>query len=79
MLANDASGMPVRVADVGEVTLGPDLRRGVADWNGKGDVVAGIVVMRQGENALQVIDRVKAEAERDRTGTAARRQGRHRL
>ena len=53
--------MPVRVQDVGHVVLGPDLRRGVADWNGQGDVVAGIVVMRQGENALAVIDRVKAK------------------
>jgi Cu(I)/Ag(I) efflux system membrane protein CusA/SilA len=41
------------------VTLGPDIRRGVADWNGTGDTVAGIVIMRQGENALQVIERVK--------------------
>ncbi len=61
VLATTASGTPVRVEDVGEVTLGPDLRRGVADWNGEGDVVAGIVVMRQGENALQVIDRVKTK------------------
>ena len=59
VLAKNASGVPVRVADVGDVTLGPDIRRGVADWNGTGDTVAGIVVMRQGENALQVIDRVK--------------------
>ena len=43
------------------MTLGPDLRRGIADLNGTGDVVAGIVVMRQGENALNVIDRVKAK------------------
>ena len=52
-------GVPLRVSDVGEVTLGPDIRRGVADWNGTGDTVAGIVIMRQGENALQVIERVK--------------------
>ncbi len=58
--ANDA-GVPVRVRDVGDVTLGPDLRRGVADLDGTGDVVAGIVVMRQGENALDVIERVKAK------------------
>ena len=44
---------------MGEVTLGPDIRRGVADWNGTGETVAGIVIMRQGENALQVIERVK--------------------
>src|SRR5215467_1295775 len=59
VLSTNQSGVPVRVADVGDVTLGPDIRRGVADWNGNGDSVAGIVVMRQGENALQVIDRVK--------------------
>jgi Cu(I)/Ag(I) efflux system membrane protein CusA/SilA len=59
VLATNESGVPIRVADIGNVTLGPDIRRGVADWNGTGDAVAGIVVMRQGENALQVIDRVK--------------------
>ena len=61
VLASSPGGIPVRVEDVGSVVLGPDLRRGVADWNGQGDVVAGIVVMRQGENALQVIERVKAK------------------
>jgi Cu(I)/Ag(I) efflux system membrane protein CusA/SilA len=63
VLARNADGVPVRVRDVGDVTLGPDLRRGIADLNGTGDVVAGIVVMRQGENALNVIDRVKAKLE----------------
>jgi copper/silver efflux system protein len=61
VLARNADGVPVRVRDVGDVTLGPDLRRGIADLNGTGDVVAGIIVMRQGENALNVIDRVKAK------------------
>src|SRR3974377_1202101 len=59
VLATNASGVPVRVSDVGEVTLGPDIRRGVADWNGTGEIVAGIVIVRQGENTLRVIDRVK--------------------
>ncbi len=45
------------------MTLGPELRRGVADLDGEGDVVGGIVVMRQGENALNVIERVKAKLE----------------
>ncbi len=54
------SGTPVRVGDVADVQLGPDLRRGVAELDGKGEVVGGIVVMRFGENALRVIDRVKA-------------------
>jgi Cu(I)/Ag(I) efflux system membrane protein CusA/SilA len=59
VLAKTPGGVPIRISDVGEVTLGPDIRRGVADWNGTGETVAGIVVMRQGENALQVIERVK--------------------
>ena len=53
--------MPILVRDVGTVTLGPDIRRGVADLDGKGEVVSGIVVIRQGENALRVIERVKAK------------------
>ncbi len=60
LLAND-NGTTVRVKDVGQVVLGPELRRGVSDLDGSGEVVSGIVIMRQGENALQVIDRVKAK------------------
>jgi copper/silver efflux system protein len=56
-----ANGTPVRVKDVGQVVLGPALRRGVVDLDGQGDAVSGIVVMRQGSNALQVIDAVKAK------------------
>ena len=59
VLAKSQNGIPICISDVGEVTLGPDIRRGVADWNGTGETVAGIVIMRQGENALQVIERVK--------------------
>ena len=58
-LAVSEGGSPIRVRDVGEVVLGPDLRRGIADLNGQGDAVSGIVVMRQGQNALEVIERVK--------------------
>ena len=54
------SGTPITVKDVATVTLGPEMRRGVADLDGQGDVVGGIVVMRQGENALAVIERLKA-------------------
>ena len=54
-------GSPIRINDIGEVVLGPDYRRGVADLDGTGDVVSGIVVMRQGQNALTVIDNVKAK------------------
>ncbi|HTN52913.1 MAG TPA: efflux RND transporter permease subunit [Anaeromyxobacter sp.] len=56
-------GTPVKVKDVATVALGPEMRRGVADLDGQGDVVGGIVVMRQGENALNVIQRVKAKLE----------------
>jgi Cu(I)/Ag(I) efflux system membrane protein CusA/SilA len=56
-------GTPITVKDVAQVTLGPEMRRGVADLDGQGDVVGGIVVMRQGENALNVIERVKARFE----------------
>jgi Cu(I)/Ag(I) efflux system membrane protein CusA/SilA len=61
VLATSEKGTPIRVRDVGQVVIGPDLRRGVSDLDGKGDAVSGIVVMRQGENALQVIERVKAK------------------
>jgi Cu(I)/Ag(I) efflux system membrane protein CusA/SilA len=54
-------GVPIRVSDVGEVRLGPELRRGAAELDGKGETVGGIVVMRFGENALTVIDAVKAK------------------
>jgi copper/silver efflux system protein len=54
-------GTPIQVRDVATVALGPEMRRGVADLDGQGDVVGGIVVMRQGENALNVIERVKAK------------------
>ena len=55
------NGTPITVKDVATVALGPEMRRGIADYNGSGDVVGGIVVMRQGENALNVIERVKAK------------------
>ena len=59
VLAKNANGVSIRIADVADVTIGPDIRRGIADWNGTGETVAGIVIMRQGENALQLIERVK--------------------
>jgi len=62
LTATDA-GTPIRVRDVGEVVLGPDYRRGMADLDGTGEVVSGIIVMRQGQNALDVIDTVKAKLE----------------
>jgi len=67
-LAMNEGGAPVRVRDVGEVVLGPDLRRGVADLDGQGETVSGIVIMREGENALEVIDRVKAKLQEIEAG-----------
>ena len=58
-VGTDGRGTPIQIRDLGHVTLGPDLRRGLAEWNGQGEVVGGIVVMRFGENALDVIERVK--------------------
>lgn len=50
---------PIFLKDIARIHLGPELRRGIADWNGQGETVGGIVVMRFGENALKVIDGVK--------------------
>jgi Cu(I)/Ag(I) efflux system membrane protein CusA/SilA len=63
VLSNDANGTPVLVKNIARVSIGPDIRRGVADLDGIGDTVGGIVVVRQGENALNVIERVKAKIE----------------
>ena len=54
------NGTPVLVRDLGVVSYGPDLREGVAEWNGDGEAVGGIVVMRYGQNALNVINDIKA-------------------
>jgi len=59
VVAMAAGGAPIRIKDLGEVVEGPDLRRGVSDLNGAGEVVSGVVIMRSGENALDVIGRVK--------------------
>ena len=55
------NGTPVLVRDLGTVSFGADVRRGAADWQGEGETVGGIVVMRDGSNALSVIDGVKAK------------------
>lgn len=52
-------GTPVLLSDLGTVSFGPDIREGLAEWNGEGEAVGGIIVMRDGENALKVIDGVK--------------------
>ena len=53
------NGTPVLLRSVGNVMLGPEIREGVAEWNGEGETVGGIVVMREGQNALSVIDGIK--------------------
>jgi Cu(I)/Ag(I) efflux system membrane protein CusA/SilA len=58
-LSSTQNGTPVYVRDVASVSLGPAMRRGVVELNGEGEVVGGVVVMRDGENALNVIERVK--------------------
>jgi Cu(I)/Ag(I) efflux system membrane protein CusA/SilA len=60
VLVASETGTPICIRDVGQVVLGPDLRRGVSDLDGAGEAVSGIVVMRHGANALDVIGRVKA-------------------
>ncbi|HOX20153.1 MAG TPA: CusA/CzcA family heavy metal efflux RND transporter [Gemmatimonadales bacterium] len=54
------SGTPIRVAELGRVSVGPAVRRGIAELDGRGDAVGGIVIMRYGQNALTTIQRVKA-------------------
>jgi Cu(I)/Ag(I) efflux system membrane protein CusA/SilA len=61
VVKTSATGTPVLLRDVADIAIGPQLRRAVADYNGEGDVVGGIVVMRHGENALNVINRVKTK------------------
>ena len=53
------TGTPIYLEDVANIDIGPELRRGLAEWNGEGETVGGIIVMRFGENALDVINRVK--------------------
>lgn len=61
VVAVGAGGTPIRLGDVASVRFGPEIRRGAADWNGAGEAVGGIVVMRIGSNALQVIRALEVE------------------
>ncbi len=70
-VASTEDGSPIRVRDLGEVVEGPEMRRGAADLDGSGEVVSGIVIMRSGENALEVIDRVKARLKEIEPGLPA--------
>ncbi len=61
VVGTDQKGTPVLIKHIGTVALGPEIRRGLADLDGEGDVVGGTVIMRYGENALNVINRVKTK------------------
>ncbi len=60
-VGTDGRGTPILIRDIAHVHIGPDQRRGIAELDGKGQVVGGIVIMRAGENALAVIERIKAK------------------
>jgi len=68
LVLSATGGTPIRIRDVARVVLGPDERRGVAELNGEGEVVSGIVVARHGANALEVIGGVKAQIEHLKAG-----------
>jgi Cu(I)/Ag(I) efflux system membrane protein CusA/SilA len=55
------AGIPVRLGDVARVQVGPEMRRGIAELNGEGEVAGGVIIMRSGKNALETIDAVKAK------------------
>ncbi|HEB70506.1 MAG TPA: efflux RND transporter permease subunit [Desulfobulbus sp.] len=67
-LKTDEMGTPIRLADVATVQLGPDLRRGLVELNGEGEVAGGVVIMRYGENALATIERVRDKLEELKKG-----------
>jgi Cu(I)/Ag(I) efflux system membrane protein CusA/SilA len=63
LITTDA-GVPVRLSDVARIQVGPEMRRGIAELNGEGEVAGGIIVMRSGKNALETIEAVKAKLEK---------------
>ena len=67
-LGVNAAGTPILLEDVAEVGVGPEMRRGIAEWNGEGETVGGIVVVRHGEGTLEVIQAVKAKLEAAKAG-----------
>ncbi len=70
-LGLNKNGTPLLLKDVAEIDIGPQMRRGVAELNGEGEVVGGIIVMRFGENAQKVIDGVKEKLEQLKKGLPA--------
>jgi Cu(I)/Ag(I) efflux system membrane protein CusA/SilA len=67
-LGVDQRGTPILLRNVATVKIGPELRRGIADYNGTGEAVGGIIIMRYGENALAVIENVKKRLEQLKAG-----------
>jgi Cu(I)/Ag(I) efflux system membrane protein CusA/SilA len=67
-LGLNENGTPILLKDIADINLGPQMRRGLAELNGEGEVVGGIVVMRYGENAAEVIRNVKAKIEELKAG-----------
>jgi Cu(I)/Ag(I) efflux system membrane protein CusA/SilA len=65
---NKETGSPILLRDIASVTIGPQMRRGIAELDGEGEVVGGIVLMRYGENALDVIERTKQKLEQLQAG-----------
>jgi Cu(I)/Ag(I) efflux system membrane protein CusA/SilA len=63
-LTTTDAGVPVRLGDVARIELGPEMRRGIADLDGEGEVAGGVIVMRSGKNALETIDAVKTRLAR---------------
>jgi Cu(I)/Ag(I) efflux system membrane protein CusA/SilA len=68
VVGHDQRGTPILVRDLAKVSIGPELRRGVAELNGEGEVVGGVVIMRYGENAMKTIENVKAKLEQLKSG-----------
>jgi Cu(I)/Ag(I) efflux system membrane protein CusA/SilA len=68
VVGTDQRGTPILLRDLAKVQIGPELRRGLADLNGTGEVVGGVVIMRYGENALQTIKNVKKKLEELKAG-----------
>ncbi|MCG8456880.1 MAG: efflux RND transporter permease subunit, partial [Holophagales bacterium] len=68
VLAAAPGGVPVMLSDVARITVGPELRRGLADWNGEGETVGGIVVVRAGADTRATLERVKARLAELRAG-----------
>ncbi len=60
-VGTDGNGTPILIRNIARVQIGPELRRGLAEWNGQGETVGGIILMRNGENALKTIHAVKAK------------------